>query len=76
VIRDERDSGSLTPPSEKESGVRLMIDMTCVGRVERRDFNGGALGDMGVTVVSGRESGGRLNRYCWIVVWVESAGMM
>lgn len=66
----------LRPPSEKESGVRLMMDMIWVGRAERSDLRGCALGERGVTVVSGREEGGRLRRCCWIVVFVESVGMM
>ena len=76
VIRAGRARESLTPPSEKESGVRLMMDMSCVGRAGRRGFRGGALGESGVTVVMGRESGGRLSRCCCIVVLVTSVDMM
>lgn len=55
-------------PSEKESGVRFVMDIIAVERVGRRGLSGADVGERGVRVVGGREEGGRERRCWWIVL--------
>ena len=57
AVRVEKSVGECTPPSEKESGVRLRMAMMCVGRVGLVECNGGKYGEICV-VATGVGSGG------------------
>jgi hypothetical protein len=55
-------SDACRPPSEKESGVRLSIDMTFVGRLGSVDRIGLCIGVRGVSGNIGEEDGGSVSR--------------
>lgn len=58
-----RSVGELMPPSEKESGVTLRMDMMWVLRVGSRLEMGSKVGDRGVSVDAGLSGVGRLARW-------------
>lgn len=66
----------LRPPSEKESGVRLIMDIVRVVREGRRGVNAVEVALRGVRVVGGRVVEGRAWRCCCIVELVGDMGVM
>ena len=59
AVRVEKSVEECTPPSEKESGVRLRMAMMCVGRVGLVECNGGKFVEICVVATGVGSGGGR-----------------